>query len=293
MIAETGERPASGSLPPEDRRTSALEIVVRPSKGFVPLNLRELWNYRNLLYFLAWRDIKVRYKQTVLGAAWAVLQPVLNMVVFTIIFGRVAHIQTDGPYQLFSFTALVPWTFFAYAMTQSANSLVNSSFLVSKVYLPRLIIPVASAMAGLVDFILAFVVLLGMMVYYRVAPTPALVMLPAFVLLALLAALAVGIGLSAVNVQYRDVRYLVPFLSQMWMYATPVVYPINLAHGTLHTVLSLNPMTGVVEGFRWALLGRQGLDTGALLASAAVTLAGLTLSLFYFRRVEKQFADVV
>jgi lipopolysaccharide transport system permease protein len=284
-------------MPPIDLSADALpgapEIVIRPSKGFVPLNLRELWNYRNLLYFLCWRDIKVRYKQTLLGASWAILQPVMNLVVFTIIFGNLAHIKTDGPYQVFCLTALVPWTFFAYAMTQSANSLVNSSFLVSKVYLPRLIIPIASALAGLVDFALAFMILIGMMIYYRITPTPALLLLPLFVLLALLAALAVGIGLSAVNVQYRDVRYLVPFLSQMWMYATPVVYPISLTHSKLHVLLSLNPMTGVVEGFRWALLGKQGLDTGALILSATVTVAGLTGSLFYFRRVEKQFADVV
>lgn len=293
MTVETRATGESHHRPQSSLDPGTPEIIVRPSKGFAPLNLREIWRYRNLLYFLTWRDIKVRYKQTFLGASWAILQPVLNMIIFTIIFGRVAHIQTDGPYQIFSFTALVPWTFFAYAMTQSANSLVNSANLVSKVYFPRILIPVASALAGLVDFVLAFLVLLGMMVYYHTAPTPALLLLPIFVLLALFAALAVGIGLSAVNVQYRDVRYLVPFLSQVWMYATPVVYPINLAHGTLRTLLALNPMTGVVEGFRWALLGQKGLDAGVLAESATVTLLALTGSLFYFRRVERQFADVV
>lgn len=293
MTLDTAKHPTARTAEPVDSDPSIGEIVVRPSKGFVPLNLRELWNYRNLLYFLCWRDIKVRYKQTLLGASWAILQPVLNMVIFTVIFGRVAHIKTDGPYQLFSFTALVPWTFFAYAMTQSANSLVNSANLVSKVYFPRLIVPTASALAGLVDFVLAFLVLLGMMAYYHVSPTPALLLLPIFVLLTLAAALAVGIGLSAVNVKYRDVRYVVPFLSQVWMYASPVVYPINLAHGTLHLILSLNPMTCVIEGFRWALLGQQGLDMGSLALSATVTLAGLAVSLFYFRRVEMQLADVI
>jgi len=270
------------------------EVVIRPSKGLVPLNLRDLWAYRNLLYFLCWRDIKVRYKQTFLGASWALLQPVLNMIIFTVIFGNLAHLKSEGvPYPVFSYTALLPWTFFAYAMTQSANSLVNSAYLVSKVYLPRLIIPIASAMAGLVDFALAFLVLIGLMIYYHIAPTIALFLLPLFLLLAMLAALAVGIGLSALNVQYRDVRYVVPFLSQVWMYATPVVYASSLATGKLHVILSLNPMTGVVEGFRWALLGRQGLDIGALTLSAAATILVLVASLYYFRRVEQQFADMV
>jgi lipopolysaccharide transport system permease protein len=286
-------RAITASRPHINRGLGAVETFVRSSKGIVPLNLHELWKYRNLLYFLCWRDIKVRYKQTLLGASWAILQPVLTMAIFTVIFSNVAHIQTDGPYQIFSFTALVPWTFFSYAVTQSANSLVGSANLVTKVYFPRLLIPLASALAGLVDFGLAFIVLLAMMAYYGIAPTEALALLPLFILLALLTALAVGIGLSALNVQYRDVRYLVPFLIQIWLYATPVLYPINLTHGTLHVLLALNPMTGVVEGFRWALLGRRGLDTGLLGISAAVTVAGLAASLFYFRNAETQFADVI
>ncbi len=270
------------------------EIVIRPSKGIVPLNLRDLWLYRGLLYFLCWRDIKVRYKQTLLGAAWAILQPVMNMVIFTIIFGNVAHLQSEGfPYPIFSYSALLPWTLFAYAMSQSAGSLVSNANLISKVYFPRLVIPIASALAGLVDFAMAGLVLVGLMVYYRITPTPALALLPLFVILALIAALAVGIFLSALNVQYRDVRYTVPFLSQIWMYATPVVYASSLTTGKLHVILALNPMTGVVEGFRWALLGKQGLDGGALALSTTATILALVGSLFYFKRMEQRFADVV
>ena len=294
MPVDAIDRAAPGPIAEAIDTDLGPEVVIRPSKGLVPLNLRDLWAYRNLLYFLCWRDIKVRYKQTLLGASWALLQPVLNMIIFTVIFGNLAHLKSDGvPYPVFSYTALLPWTFFAYAMTQSANSLVNSSYLVSKVYLPRLIIPIASAMAGLVDFALAFLVLIGLMIYYHITPTMALFLLPLFLLLALLAALAVGIGLSALNVQYRDVRYVLPFLSQVWMYATPVVYASSLATGKLHVLLSLNPMTGVVEGFRWALLGRQGLDVGALTLSAFATVLVLMASLYYFRRVEQQFADMV
>lgn len=272
----------------------AYDAVFEPSTGWVSLNLREFWRFRSLLYFLSWRDIKVRYKQTALGALWAIIQPVLTMIIFTVIFSHVAKIGSDGiPYPIFSYCGLLPWTFFAYAMTQSANSLVGNANLISKVYFPRLVIPIASTLAGLVDFAISFVVLIGMMIYYRTVPTPALVLLPVFLLMALAAALSVGVWLSALNVQYRDVRYVVPFLTQIWMYATPVVYPISQTSGALHTVLSLNPMTGVVVGFRWALLGKQGIDVGSLLLSSGVTILALAGGLYYFRRMERQFADIV
>jgi lipopolysaccharide transport system permease protein len=269
------------------------QVVIEPSKGWAPLNLRDLWAYRGLLYFLCWRDIKVRYKQTALGAGWAIIQPVMTMILFTVVFGHFAKIPSDGvPYPIFSYCGLLPWTFFAYALTQSTNSLVGNANLISKVYFPRLVIPVASALAGLVDLAIAFLVLIGLMIYYHVTPTPAIVLLPLFVLLALAAALAAGIWLSALNVQYRDVRYTVPFLTQFWLFATPIAYPISLISGKWHLVFALNPMTGVVEGFRWALLG-QRLDVGALLLSSGVTILALIGGLFYFRRMEQRFADVV
>jgi lipopolysaccharide transport system permease protein len=268
--------------------------TIEPSKGWVPLHLDALWRYRELLYFLMWRDIKVRYKQTALGAAWAVIQPVMTMVIFTVVFGHFARVPSEGvPYPIFSYCALLPWSFFAYAMGQSANSLVGNANLISKVYFPRLVIPIAASLAGLVDFAIAFVVLLGMMLFFHVAPTAAVVTLPLFLLLALAAALAVGIWLSALNVRYRDVRYTVPFLTQIWLYATPVAYPASMIKGKWHLIFALNPMSGVVEGFRWAILGKGSLDTTSLAISSAVTAVALVGGLFYFRRVEQQFADVV
>jgi len=288
------------ALPAQPERSAAepapttFTTVIEPRLGWAPLRLGELWRYRELLYFLTWRDVKVRYKQTVLGAAWAVLQPLLTMVIFTVIFGHFAKIPSDGvPYPVFSYTALLPWTFFAYALGQASNSLVGNANLISKVYFPRLVIPIAASLAGLLDFAIAFVVLLGMLAFYRLAPTPAVLALPLFLLLALAAALAVGIWLSALNVQYRDVRYVVPFLTQVWLYATPVAYPSSLIHGPLHLVFALNPMSGVVEGFRWALLGKTALDFPALAISSSVTVLALVGGLFYFRRMEQQFADVV
>ena len=269
-------------------------LTIEPTKGWAPLRLKALWRYRELLYFLTWRDIKVRYKQTALGASWAVIQPLLTMVIFTVVFGHFARVPSDGvPYPIFSYCALLPWTFFAYAMGQSANSLVGNANLISKVYFPRLVIPIAASLAGLVDFAIAFVVLLGMMVFYHVIPTAAVVTLPLFLLLALAAALAVGIWLSALNVQYRDVRYTVPFLTQVWLYATPIAYPAGIIRGKWHLIFALNPMTGVVEGFRWAILGKGGLDEASLAISSAVTVVALIGGLFYFRRMEQQFADVV
>jgi lipopolysaccharide transport system permease protein len=268
--------------------------IIRPSRGWAPLKARELWEYRELLYFLAWRDIKVRYKQTVLGAAWAIMQPFLTMVVFSIFFGELAKIPSEGvPYPVFAYTALVPWTYFANALTQSSNSLVDQEAVITKVYFPRLIVPMASVLAGLVDFAIAFAVLVGVMFVYGIVPTAAIWTLPFFVLLASATALAVGIWLSALNVQYRDVRYVVPFLVQFWLFATPIAYPSSLVPESWRAIYGLNPMAGVVEGFRWALLGRAH-GPGPLLVVSALTVAVLLASgLYFFRRVEKTFADVV
>jgi lipopolysaccharide transport system permease protein len=268
-------------------------ILIRPSRGWVALNLRDLWRYRELLYFLTWRDIKVRYKQTALGAAWAVLQPFFTMVVFAIFFGRLAGVPSDGiPYPIFAYSALVVWSFFSGALDRAGNSLVGSSHLITKVYFPRLAIPISAVLAGLVDFAIAFVVLLGMMLYYRIYPTIAVLTLPLFLLLAFITALAVGLWLSALNVQYRDVRYVIPFLIQVWLFATPIAYSSSLVPEQWRALYGLNPMAGVVEGFRWALLGKT--PPGPLLVvSGLVVILLLIGGLFYFRRMEKTFADVV
>src|SRR2546428_774835 len=233
-------------------------LVLEPSKGFVRLNLRDVWAYRELLYFLVWRDVKVRYKQTALGAAWAILQPVMTMVVFSVFFGRLAKVPSDGiPYPIFAYAALLPWQLFAYALSESANSLVGSQNLIKKVYFPRLVIPVASVLAGLVDFAISFVVLIGLMVYYGIRPTPAVALLPLFILLAVVSALSVGLWLSALNVQFRDVRYTIPFLTQFWMFVTPVVYPGSLVPEKWRSLFGLNPLAGGGGGFWWALLGQS------------------------------------
>jgi len=268
--------------------------VITPSRGWVALQLGDVWAYRELLYFLVWRDIKVRYKQTILGAAWAVLQPFTTMVVFSLFFGRLAQIPSDGvPYPLFSYAALVPWTFFAYGLTQSSSSLVDGANLLTKVYFPRLIIPLAAVLSGVVDFGLALLVLLGMMLTYGIMPTAHLLWLPAFVLLALATSLGVGLWLSAMNVQFRDVRYTVPFLTQLWLFATPIAYPSSLLAEPWRTVYGLNPMVGVVEGFRWVLLDTPTAPGPMLAVSILVVLALLIGGALYFRRMEKTFADVV
>jgi lipopolysaccharide transport system permease protein len=268
--------------------------IILPSTGWVPLRLRELWEYRELLYFLTWRDIKVRYKQTALGAAWAVIQPFFTMVVFSIFFGRLARVPSDGaPYPVFASTALVPWTYFATALTQSANSLVDHARLITKVYFPRLLVPGAAVVAGLVDFAIAFLVLLGMLLYYGVPLTARILTIPLFLLLAAATALGVGLWLSALNVRYRDVRYTIPFLVQFWLFASPVAYPASLVPRQWRLLFGLNPMTGVVEGFRWALLGRADAPDRIVVVSALTVIAVLVGGVFYFRRVEKDFADVV
>jgi lipopolysaccharide transport system permease protein len=266
---------------------------IEPSRGWVSLRLGELWKYRELLYFLVWRDIKVRYKQTALGAAWAVLQPLLTMIVLTVFFGRLAKIPSNGvPYPLFAYTALLPWQLFAFALTESANSLVGNQRLITKVYFPRLIVPLASVLAGLVDFGISFVVLLILMSYYRIVPTATIVVLPLFIILAVATALSVGLWLSALNVQFRDVRYTIPFLTQFWLFATPVAYPSSLVPERWRVWYGLNPMTGVVEGFRWALLGKARSPGTSLWVSVLVVVLLLVGGLAYFRRMESTFADI-
>lgn len=262
--------------------------------GWVPIDFAELWLYRELLVFLAIRDIKVRYKQTVLGVAWAVLQPVLTMAVFSIFFGELAGVPSDGiPYPIFAFCALLPWQLFAHALTKSSNSLVDHSDLLTNVYFPRLIVPSAAVIAGLVDFMIAFAVLVGMMLYYDIVPGWAVVTLPFFTVFAAAAALAVGLWLSALNVRYRDIRYTIPYLAQVWLLATPVAYSSSLVPASWRTLYGLNPMVGVVEGFRWALLGKSSVALPMLIVSVGATAALLVGGLFYFRRMEKSFADIV
>lgn len=249
-------------------------IRIERSQGWVALQLKELWAYRELLYFLIWRDVKVRYKQTVLGVAWAIIQPVFTMVVFSLFFGRLAKMPPDGiPYPLFSYAALVPWTFFAQGLTLASNSLVGSANLIKKVYFPRLSVPIAAVTSGLIDFSIAFIVLLGMMLYYGIVPTINVSWLPFLLLLTLMTSLGVSLWLSALNVQFRDVRYILPFLTQLWLFATPIAYPSSLLSEPWRTLYSLNPMVGVVEGFRWALLGAKTAPGPMLIVSTLAALA--------------------
>lgn len=270
------------------------EVVVQPSQGLFHLDLRAVWQYRELLYFLIWRDVKVRYKQTVIGAGWAILQPLMTMAIFTVVFGNFAKIPSDGlPYPLFAYTALLPWTYFAQAISRSGTSLVSSTNLISKIYFPRLIIPIASVATPVVDFLLSFVILLGLMGWFSVTPTWGVLALPLLLFLALLTALAVGLFLSALNVRYRDVGHTIPFLVQFWMYASPVAYPVSLVPERWRLLYSLNPMAGVIEGFRWALLGKESPDFGVMAASASVVLVLLIGGIVYFKQMERTFADVI
>ena len=271
-----------------------IHTVIEPPRGWAPLELGEVWKFRELLLFLTWRDIMIRYKQTALGAAWAILQPVLTMLVFSIIFGGLAKLPSNGvPYPIFTFAALLPWQLFAFALTNSSNSLVDDQKLISKVYFPRLVIPLSSVIAGLVDFAIAFLVLIALMAWYGIHLTPAILLLPVFLLLALTSAMAVGLWFSALNVQYRDIRYVVPFLTQFWMYATPIAYSSELIPQKWLWLYSLNPMTGVVEGFRWAILGKSNLDLFSLGISSVVVVALFIGGLYYFKRMEAGFADVI
>jgi lipopolysaccharide transport system permease protein len=269
-------------------------VRIEPSRGWRSLGLKEVWSHRELLYFLTWRDIKVRYKQTALGASWSVLQPFLTMLIFTVVFSRLAKIPSEGvPYPVFAFAALVPWMFFSNALTLGANSVVVTPDLITKIYFPRLTMPFAAVLGGLVDFAIGFVFLLAITFYYGIVPGPeALLVLP-LLLLTVITALGVAMWLSALNVEYRDVRYALPFLVQVWLFATPIAYPSSLAPEPWHTLFGLNPMSGVVEGFRWALLGTHPSPGPIVLASAGAALALFGSGLLYFRRVEDRFADVI
>jgi lipopolysaccharide transport system permease protein len=266
---------------------------ITAQRGWVDLNLRELWAYRELLYFLTWRDIKVRYKQTVLGVAWAILQPVVSMVIFTLFFGKLAHMPSDGiPYPIFAYAGLLPWTFVSNAVSGAGDSLVGSASLVTKVYFPRLVIPCAAVCAALVDFAIAAVILFAMMIWYGVTFNWQMLMLAPLAATAALLAEAVGMWMSALNVKYRDVRYALPFLMQVWMFATPIIYPASIVPERWRWLLNLNPLTGVIEGFRSALFGRA-FHWGDIAAAAAITLTALVYSAYVFRRMEREFADIV
>ncbi len=285
-------------LPEEDHSTGGATetpmVVIRARKRLFDLDLKALWEYRELLYFLVWRDIKVRYKQTTLGAAWAIIQPLSTMVIFTLIFGKFANIPSDGfPYEVFSFTALLPWNLFAGALTRGTTSVVGSSNLVSKVYFPRLLLPISAVVSGIVDFAISFVILLGMMAWFHIFPPWLILTLPGFILLAILTALAVSLWLCSLNVKYRDVGHTIPFLVQMWMYASPVAYPVSIVRAEWRWLYSLNPMAGVIEGFRWAVLGKASPDFGVMAISTGITFVLLYLGIVYFRHTESTFADIV
>jgi len=276
------------------QQTELPKTRIEPSKGWTSLNLRELWEYRELLYFFVWKDLKVRYKQTILGVTWAILQPILTMIIFSLFFGRLAKMPSDGlPYPIFNFAALVPWTFFANALVNASNSLVVNANMIKKIFFPRMTLPIATVLSGLVDFVLAFIILLAMMSYYDLTPTINIVWLPLFLLLALITSLGVSLWLSAMNVKFRDVRYTIPFLTQAWLFATPIAYSSSLLSEPWKTIYGLNPMAGVVEGFRWALLGTDTAPGPIILVSSLAALALFISGAYYFRRLEKDFADVV
>jgi len=269
-------------------------VVIEPKKGLFQLDLKGIWQYRELLYFLVWRDLKVRYKQTVIGIGWAVLQPFVTMVVFTVIFGKLVKVPSDGlPYPIFAYSALLPWNYFASALQRCVASVVGDAALVSKVYFPRLILPLAGTVSGFADFFVSFLLLLGMMAFYGLGVSWSALALPFLLLLALCSALAVGLWLSALNVRYRDVGHTIPFLMQVWMYASPIVYPVSMIPEKYRFMYSLNPMAGVIEGFRWALLGKQSPDFSVMAVSTAVVLLLIIGGLIFFRNMERTFADVV
>jgi lipopolysaccharide transport system permease protein len=266
--------------------------LIRPASGWAAVNVRELWAARELVGFLAWRDLNVRYRETAIGVLWAIIQPFLTMVIFTVVFGHLAGLQSEGqPYPIFAFAALVPWQFFVYCLTQSGNALVSNQNLITKVYFPRLAIPLAVVLAGLVDFVIASVVLAAMMAYYHVVPTAAIVLLPAFLLLTLVTALGAGLLLSSAAVRFRDVQYVIPFLVQIWLFATPIAYEPRIFPQPWRSVLGLNPMAGVVEGFRWALLGTRAAPRLGMALSVVVAFCMLISGLLVFRRMEASFAD--
>lgn len=269
-------------------------VVIEHRRSLFSLDLQAIWRYRELLYFLVWRDVKVRYKQTVIGGAWAILQPLMTMVIFTVIFGKFAKIPSDGlPYPIFAYTALLPWTYFSQAMNRSGGCLVQNGNLLSKIFFPRLLLPLASVVAPLVDFLLAFVILLGMMVWFGIAPTWGVLALPLFLLLALMTTLAITFWIAPINVKYRDVRHIIPFLIQFWMYASPVVYPVSIVPEKWRLLYSLNPMTGVIEGFRWAMLGTANPDFGMMTVSALVVVTLFIGGIVFFKHRETTLADIL
>lgn len=269
-------------------------VLIRPISGWVPINFPDLWEYRELLYFLTWRDIKVRYKQTVLGIAWVVLQPLFLMLVFTAFFGRIIEVpSSEIPYSIFTYTALLPWQLFSRALNEGSMSLVGQERMITKVYFPRILVPASAVLSALLDFAIAFVFLIGFIFVCGVQPGFAIVALPLFVLLALMAALGAGLWLAALNVVYRDVRYLLPFLTQIWMFATPIIYPISVVPDKWRLLYSLNPMVGVVEGFRWCLFDTTNNGGSTLVLSCLVAAVVLIGGVLYFQRVQHTFADVV
>ena len=275
-------------------KTTEFALRIEPTRGLFKLDLAAVWEFRELLYFLVWRDVKVRYKQTVIGATWVILQPLLTMAIFTVIFGHLAKLPSDGlPYSIFTYTALLPWNYFSQAVTRSGASLVGDANLVKKVYFPRLIIPLASVLSPLVDFVVSFVLLSAMVAWFGIAPGWGLLALPLFLLLAFMTALAVGLWLSPLNSKYRDVGYTIPFLTQFWMYASPVAYSVRLVPEKWRLIYSLNPMAGVIEGFRWALLGNESPAFGAMAVSAFVVIALLLGGIVFFKRMERTLADIV
>ena len=267
---------------------------IRPSRGLTTLHLGELWEYRELIYFLVWRDIKVRYKQTAIGAAWVILQPLVTMLIFTIIFGLLIRVPSEGlPYSVFVYTALVPWSYFSEAISRGGVSLVANTNLISKVYFPRLVIPISAVVTPVIDFVLSFFILLGLITWFNIKPTWAIATLPILLLFTMVTALAVSFWFSAANVRYRDVSYTIPFLIQVWMFASPIVYPISIIPGKWRLLYSLNPLVGVVEGFRWALLGKQSPNFWAMGISAASLIVILLAGATYFKKMERSFADVI
>jgi homopolymeric O-antigen transport system permease protein len=269
-------------------------IVIEPRRKLLDIDLRAIWEYRELLYFLVWRDLKVRYRQTIIGIGWVVLQPVMTMVVFTAVFGNFAKVPSDGvPYPIFAYSALLPWNLFAASLTRGSNSVVGNAQLISKIYFPRLLLPLSGVLSPIVDFAISFVIFIAMMIWFQTAPTWGVLALPLLLVLVLLTALAVGLWLSALNVRYRDVGYAIPFVVQLWLFASPVAYPVSLVPEKWRLLYSLNPMAGVIEGFRWALLGKQSPDFGVIIMSLLMVVALLIPGVIFFKHTERTFADIV
>ena len=274
--------------------SNSTTTIIEPKEGWAPVDLKKIWDYRELLYFLTKRDIKVRYKQTILGGLWAIIQPVFTMIVFTLLFGRLAKMPSDGiPYPIFVYAGLLPWTYFANALSASGNSLVGSANLITKVYFPRLIVPASASLAGLLDFFVALIVLGGLMIYYKFLPGLGILLFPFLVGLTFLCAVGVGLWLSALNVQYRDIRYVIPFLIQLWMFVSPVIYPVSMINEKYQWLLALNPMGGMIKAYRASLLGHLPIDWLLLGISTVIIFLLFTSGLFYFKRMERTFADVV